>query len=273
MLVYQSVQTTFETCWELWLFLMQEKIKHDTRMEDVVHQFRCRKFHISIGYSILQVAFVGFLPSTIWCSRFEIFKNSSQTPLVIRSHPNRHSKPKCQMYGMFTSRHPPKLPKYTIHGFYGLKTWKNQRPDPRKENIRFYKTESSSIHPNDTSFKVLFLTTIHSLKLTARTWKWMVGSDEFPFGFRPPARCYVCLGESNEEIPHRFLPLSAFWHFFRSPFWCRDFGCRGTPWGCRQVIPGWNWNITPRGPGHGASVRLTMLLRPIDPNAFMYSIF
>ncbi len=28
-----------------------------------------------------------------------------------------------------------------------------------------------------------------SLKLTARTWNTGVGSDEFPFGARPPARC------------------------------------------------------------------------------------
>ena len=38
-------------------------------------------------------------------------------------------------------------------------------------------------------FFFVFFWKVPSLKLTVRTWKWMVGIWSFPFGFRPIFRC------------------------------------------------------------------------------------
>ena len=43
-----------------------------------------------------------------------------------------------------------------------------------------------------TNFWGLGVNRLHPLKLTVRTWKWMVGIRSFPFGKRPIFRCFCC---------------------------------------------------------------------------------
>ena len=71
-----------------------------------------------------------------------------------------------------------------------------------------------------------------SLKLTARTWKWMVGRRLFPFGARPIFRGYVSFREGNKQRKSRvWLPV---------PFWvhCKcERAFFPTKWGMWTLLP------------------------------------